>query len=577
MEYELPPSKPVLGAAVSLEFECSIDAANAADQTRKLFDEKHNMRANTWTTPQKVIGLINGTTDRVPITAETIHLDGVSLDACQPVRLALIEPSTTVSKDIVERKWFRSVISTKSEKKVGDPQLVALFGNTALTLATFAHREDGACSYIQIGQETDGDSLFIVASDEETGRHDIVKAIRALVCKEALTQEQQAALQALLDTEIERNRDYLMRAFEAHLADAYATQSEQPAYGRLQVLESDGSSHEHQYDIKQVLGRTLLANKRLVTLLVGRPIDTSEATMSQLFAVTRGAMGVRLASLDSLTGQLTFESQILQTDMDKRREAVFMLLTVLRKEALATHEPINFPDDTHASSSPQALGSKTETPNVDAVVATYLRNYTSLSRFLLEGDHLPNNLVDFDRDKFQAERLLSFLNDPTIVQNPYPESKVLKALLDRWEKENDTRATLLGLLGVNDRLDSLTSAPDSDEERWAEIIHHAARRSVLHKGVIRGISTSKTTTDISLEVDIQRDGNTYEITTRGKPIAMREIEPRNIPPLSFKFDISHSIKEQLGINIDNLRELLHYLGQLEPLTAEHDGNRSWSG
>lgn len=599
--------RSALGAALSFEFECSFAAAEANKAAYELLDARHakraeaaNPRSYTCCPPYERVQVLGGELDTQ--TAEVIYLKSESLEAEQPVRLALIEPIKITQKEIVFRKMLRRHVKTEYEQEKGQPVLAAMFGDVALPLATFARRKDGLCSYVQIGSEINSDNFHVIASDDLTGRNTVIEAIRAVVDSEyaeysvagdgeAAKAKRQQALQALLNIEFAQNKDKLAEAFEAQLVRRCTAEVKPDSWRKLVVLNDDGETYEQKYNIKDVIDRTLFDDKRLVSLVVGRPVEGAHQDVSQLFALTRGILALPLAQLNTSTGQLTFENDALTSDIEQRKQLVYQLLGILRGEPLVNHQPMNsryYLGETEDSGGGQrkrvaekiaSIGKeKTKEDeqitvqalrrNVDVVLAHHFRIYRNEEHPFLKGE-LPDVFLE-DPEGISEEvrsKADEFMSNPLTAPNPYPHSRVLKVVDERLKRENDKRKTIFTQLSTADRLANIIGDTSVEEEGLVQRLYDMRLKSTVHKGVIENVVMNNTVADAIFQVSIEREGTQFSVTVSGKPEAMADEPLRVLPPFCFSFDAIRPIHEQLNGSKAHLSELLETFEGLQPVKS----------
>ena len=340
--------RSALGAALSLEFECSFVAAEANEAAYQLLDDRHNLRAGLnngdfyapYCPPFQRVHVLEAESDSQ--NAEVIFLKSEPITSEQPVQLALTETVKTTQKHVVSRKLLKRHVKVEFEEEKDEPILAAVFGDIVLPLATFARRKDGVCSYVQIGSEIKNDNFHVLAADDLTSRNNVIEAIRAVLDSEyadlpssgnsdALKVKRQQALQTFFNIEFKQNKENLAKAFEAQLVRKCTEGVRSDEWRRLAILNDHGETYDEKFNIKKVLASTRFDDDHQVTLVVGRPIEGVNRDISQLFAVTRGMLALPLAQFNATTGQLIFENKILATDLEMRKQLVYQLLSVLRE------------------------------------------------------------------------------------------------------------------------------------------------------------------------------------------------------------------------------------------------------
>lgn len=179
------PLHELLGIIVAPEFECSIAAAELNAAVADVFERK----------PARPFrALVDLSRDRAATfeVAETSWFSG-SVDGLN-YRLVLakeskwsppVVPEQTSGFKLMLRKLLSNSVQapelpTPTEQPAQPPMLAALIeGSYLVPLATFEKRQDGACSYVQIGSEIQDDKLHAVRTDDAvTSRKEIIEDIR---------------------------------------------------------------------------------------------------------------------------------------------------------------------------------------------------------------------------------------------------------------------------------------------------------------------------------------------------------------------------------------------------------------
>ncbi|MEI9914376.1 MAG: hypothetical protein WDN66_05400 [Candidatus Saccharibacteria bacterium] len=194
---ETPQRLDLLSVAIGAEFsECSIAAAELNKQVHEALDSKGLRTRRLYS-----IGEDDTVGETFTIRKLDYDLTTTNEGVKDKFELALIRPAKyRRGKGAVMQK----AIENSADNVGTEPQLVALLGgeDAYVSLATFARREGGTCSYVQLGSEIRDDNLFVTTADEGTSRQDIIERIRAYVSsKDADTEP--PLISNLLITEVE--------------------------------------------------------------------------------------------------------------------------------------------------------------------------------------------------------------------------------------------------------------------------------------------------------------------------------------------------------------------------------------
>jgi hypothetical protein len=186
-----------LGLALSLEFnECSIAAAELNELVAGMIalpnvfyiddarNPSSNRHGNQGLKINNLYAIGSGQDQKREYLVRPVSPAGSVRSEEDFPPLVLVQPLAI--ETIEERQksgWFRHVVNvSRNISLTEEPLLVAVLDEeTILPLASFAKRENGSCSYVQLGSEMSEDTLFAVGTDETTSRHAIIEAVRGIL------------------------------------------------------------------------------------------------------------------------------------------------------------------------------------------------------------------------------------------------------------------------------------------------------------------------------------------------------------------------------------------------------------
>jgi hypothetical protein len=200
---EQQPYRSLLGAALNLEYgPCSVAAAELAKSAKATVSARlHDTERSVSPVSRLISGHENGSKPQpvYEFQLEREEPDGQTYDGRPKFRSRYLNLSLVQNIDervvvrpveVKEKKRFGSTTKIVEkevlEKQLGDIWLAdrILAGAILMPIATFQDRNDGNCSYVQIGPEINDDSIFAVQSDEETKRLSLIDGFRKLLPRE---------------------------------------------------------------------------------------------------------------------------------------------------------------------------------------------------------------------------------------------------------------------------------------------------------------------------------------------------------------------------------------------------------
>lgn len=543
MSYENPLSSTALDrldTAVNLGFECSLLAAETSQAAHDFFEKRQNMpREDGRFSPcLKTLYMVGNEGGRPESKILRLSHFDASETMERPVNLALAEVTMPVTKEVVTRRFFRKHVKAAVTYEPAPLALCALFGDVALPLATFNRRKDGACSYIQIGSEIDEDHLMVTASDETTGRQQIVQAVKALIEAEQpgekLDSHHNKALHALIASEQERNKEGLMTAFEARLVRECIPENRSAKQAHI-LEKGQDTALAQTLHVKEILERTWM-NDHPVSLVAG---STAESSTLRLYAVSRGSVYTPLAFLDPSTGRVTFKNPELEADRDAKSTLVNKLLVALGGGSLARQEDLDLRSF--------SAGNDLERGVINVLEDEHFAPF-------IKGVGTPCVMVGLG--PVGTNELYNYFYNPLTAPNPHPESKVVSAIVDRLLAENEARKDVLQSLNYRKVLPE-EARLNPAEELALESLYRAACQSDAYEGTLSHGKESR----FDAHIKIQFAHGQCSITFTGKPSAMDEA-PRRLELLSIDFDPTCALAEEEKNKLIDILNLLH---QLKPL------------
>jgi hypothetical protein len=173
-------------------------------------------------------------------------------------------------RELVKTKGRLGIKRTKLENVVKDSENLGsiwladqiLGGRVLMPLVTFEERLDGNCSYVQLGQEINDDSVFAVQRDEETKRLGLIDDLRALLTDTSSNKPLSRRIHNFIHAERARNAPQISRALNTWLGEylirKFRDTDSKYYHSDSSVVEMEASGSSTYYD--QVLRKTIVAD-----------------------------------------------------------------------------------------------------------------------------------------------------------------------------------------------------------------------------------------------------------------------------------------------------------------------------
>jgi hypothetical protein len=121
-------------------------------------------------------------------------------------------------------------------------------GRVLMPLAAFETRADGNCSYVQLGQEINDDSIFAVQSDEQTRRLQLIDDLRSVLAHPVSSEPLPKSIKAFIHSERERNAGQICAALGSWIGNYVAYGQETPrlrddSASIIEMREGDSAVH----------------------------------------------------------------------------------------------------------------------------------------------------------------------------------------------------------------------------------------------------------------------------------------------------------------------------------------------
>jgi hypothetical protein len=436
--------------------------------------------------------------------------------------LALVRPTSSL-------RGRSAVLRRAIEKSVdifgSEPQLVAILGNedVFVPLATFARREGGTCSYVQLGSEMNDDSLFVTTADEGTSRQDVIEKIRQIVASAKDIPTKPPLISSLLAGELAGKEAQLLdKAKEAMMVRRIYERAKPKEQSRFRVLdESTGEFIQHNTNTHGLFHGLKMEDGRVVNLMLAEGLGNN----LQLLATTRGDIALPLASFDKLEGTVDLLGLEDKLSVEQRRDIVGTLHHIIcmnfePRSLYWTHSYNKQRDDV------------IEKHRTDLVIAQYLNERGLLN--LSEIWHTRSERLKIkDIDEKEIHRKIDdFLVNPASPK-PFSPSEPLDLFVAAKEKHNQGGVHTCTILNVASRLEMAIGACSSNEELLFGKVWSMANKAGVFSAVANNVQLGKTRGDAKVNAEVQRDGTVYSVIISGSPLAMPDEKPRPILRLDF--------------------------------------------
>jgi hypothetical protein len=580
-----------LGARVSIEYaDCSIAAAEAyrAAHQEIRTNRKNNEKGRLYPISADLDPL-SSQSGELKDLLKTLQYKG------EPVELQLFERTTT---ELIERprsgilnkvvKIRESAASTLAVTKT-DLQLIARIGeDTYLPLASFALQEGSEnCAYVQIGPEMRDETVVMTSLDENTSRHEIVEAIRALLAERVHMDDHSIKspktnriMQRLLELLIDAHPERVDRATELMLVRrAFERLHSQTVGKKFNVLTNDGSTYSETMHFVPLMEKARMEDDRQIDLCLAEPFKQGKGDdYLHLFAVARGNIALPIARMHRTTGSIVFENG---ADMSKeqRRTAVEFLLARTRGLPITNSKDFVTPEDYALRKSNSANEihpdwKKTKQANLnyyDTVSATYFYEMGLLRKdegALKEGKYDSSGMTQWGVDNLYAE-FDAYFDDPENTPLPNAELAPVKLAMSRLPLKRRVEQSFFNMLNVDSTLSKVFGECFTEEERLAARVATMAQSARIFEGVFKKVQTPNTVGDITVRVTVQNGATQYEVNIYAKPQAMTN---RNFPPypqMRLTFDAAGKVIEREdGIDVNGeARKYYEILSGLKPVNG----------
>ena len=589
-EQQPVPQLDLLGLALGVEFnECSIAAAELNEQVARslgfpgdfdverardttinhyselVFQKRYIVGARQDQKREYVVLKIN------PVIVEGISDDGLPLALVQPLEEDLHETR-------VKSGWFRHVVNVQTDvHKTDEPLLVAMLDEEImLPLASFARREDGTCSYVQLGSEMKDDNLFVVASDESTSRHAVIEAIRTIIKTgrsgygAPYGNVEQTDLAKLITQEFSQQAEEIARAREPYLARTVFNffDNSRTVHRQLVVMneaEALTNNPTEQVDEVTIFGGYRQPDGRVVKITLSRSVDNPE--LISLLASTRGNISLPLAVFDkSSAGTVDFLNLNDSLSTEQRQSLVALLsdrLNFRKQEFPEVSEDLRYSVDNISKD--------------EMMYAQLLARRGALRSIYKSGDSKKklNEIASPKRDNRyiihpsdeNVSDVEAFLDNTELEPEYEINNRPFKLAKYRLDHPDSKQLAFFELLGLQERLEFLIGPTSSEEESLLRNLFYLANRKDEElSGVIQNVSIGNTNGSALISARITNVGTIFDVSISARPKAING-EPLR-PILNLRFDASqplfdHSVNKKDQLKAKNkLTEIDYILSHL---------------
>jgi hypothetical protein len=573
-----------LGVLVGTEYEdCSIAASHARKAANHVFEmgeikDEKKLRANFYPISP----------DRHPNDSEPLHaadLDKTFLYDDEEIKLIMVR-SVEAKVERSKKGILRKLVEVKSIE-YGDPVLAAQVGKDAyLPLATFKLREDAEnCAYVQIGPEMRDDSVVMNSLDENTPRHSVVEAIRALLAERRYgndstiqNKETKRIILTLFEKLIEAQAEQLLQAEETMLVRrCFETLYDEKTQGKkISLLNENAGPYTQTMRFAKLLTGSRLQDGRVVDLALVKPFDNNDKdNYLQLVALARGNIALPLAKMFKETGTVVFEEDNTNTGIH-RQLSISILLDRLKKKPFLLD--LVTPED-YGLSKANARGEvepkwrtidPTKLNYYDTVCATYMYDRGLLKQdegALPGGKYQRSGMTRQGVDRIYAN-FDAYFADPEHTKLPQADLAPVKLAISRLPLLKRAEQTIFNLFNVEKRLEKKLGNCNTEEERLATKIDEMRQKATSFRGIIEDVNTGNTTGDLEIKATIEGEGTNYSVNIYAKPHAMTNRGFSERPQMALTFDSARPIFERQGLPLekasDYARRFYEILNQLKP-------------
>lgn len=422
------------------------------------------------------------------------------------------------------RSFLERVILRTVDVGGNEPQLVALRdGQDAfIPLATFARREGGTCSYVQIGDEIREDTLIATTADDGGSRQDLIEQMRALIDDPKSVKHNSPLMLNLLRHELSGKQQQADAAYEAMLVRrVYEQASTWPDKRDFITIidEADSTQSELVYIYHTIYDACKLPDGRTVQL----DLVLGDDGVVQLLARTRQKLAVSLAAFDSENGTIDFGKFGDKLEPEQRRDINGVMASLIKQKFTPSdHTFDHFMDRRNG----EAAATK------ELIIARYLNNRGLIRLFERSDEEVPDVRTHVLTEKQIERRLRDFLKSPDSRQ-PFSSEAIYKYLLTR-SIFNDDGKKVCDMFAVDTRLEDLIGETSpAEEELYRKICELRDAGGKPFPATAQNLRLGKTTGNAEVSVEVQRDGDQYRLLVSGKPTAMPDEKPRIILQLDF--------------------------------------------
>jgi hypothetical protein len=593
-----------LGELAALEFECSVSAAELSRSVGySLFEAVRRGM------PTQEIEVITG------FNAELSSYNVVQLGWKPEVEgydmqlvLAQKRPTGSVEnivEPLVAPKRFgflrKSVVvevpeETSSQEQPLESAFMAVkFGNELLLpIATFETQENSeTCSYVQLGSEVRGEDFYSTKLDEQdVNRKQLVEDLRKIVNAgrhdEDINDVVSDSVSKLIMSEIDTHKEAVTLALEKQLVRSLSGEfdNNRQHTGAFTELRAGEAPREMTMRFRPVGLPTRYAD----TMTGYMVIATDEMTGEETFGVTaRRTAYIPLAKISRTLEQ--FEP--LYTD--RLSPSQLQVLTGLVQDI-----PTNRLANASSLSLPNIQKNGTEMfRRLNSSIADELQR--TLNMFIQAGtigvyavDKLSRHKTILDasahyemlpsRPVFADSIALQQLFDPVLRQGGVIFSeRVIDAVKysNRSDFDSSPPKPVLLLESINNYVKSFSPAAKQAVENLAsntltDIINIQSEESELlidkiadlslygtgHMGILHNVKIGSTVGDLSIKVNIERQGSEYVMTVSGRPSALES------GVFSRLYQCSFDVARGTTLDDDRVSELLETLASLKPVIPQ---------
>ncbi len=514
--------RTLLGGALSFEFpDCSIAAADLSKIASELIvDANKDAKRES----KYVIG--DGYVPERLVYAPVDYVDyynaGFSLYG-QPTTLVLAQHVRTqeLTSERRERKWLipRRVSYTERSEELTDIPFLAVTvgGDTILPIASFARRDGGQCSYVQLGQEMYDDNFYVTTADDETVRHALIEALREQVdsgSKHRLKASAQRTgiIQHFIDTQSEVQKSSLAQAYEQQLIRKSIQRFDEHTTKTVLLTTIGEAKSSELYDTSTLIPPCILDDGRLVSLLLARPAvrdDKWTGDRISLFAVTRNVVAAELASMSSQSMQFELSEVIDVSPDDRERIIRDLVFQIIARKPIKDIEVLEF-----AYESPNLK-------DIDRQIAQYLCDEDMLGEYEKHRSRDDYPWIPIIKIESQVRRQLdTFFAYPDPSRSPFPNSAPLKLALIRLGRQQKHDREILNRLQAG----KIFAENIGEGRRCDEVLmHFVGRLALVGKelgAVFKSVQIGKTKAGAIVAASVFTYNGVFELSIAGRPESM---------------------------------------------------------